>query len=91
MSDAWPATKGLSVYNALKLGGPMTPPRIADYLREHWDPETTDEYVAGGIAFIAEKSWISQDEAGQLRLTRTNMKAIRTADDRDLVLATSIK
>jgi hypothetical protein len=86
MTGHWPSTKGLSVYNALKLGGAMAPLQIAEYLREHWDTSVTDDYVADGIAFIAEKGWVRQDESGQLSRTHSGFHAVRTAEDSDLRL-----
>ncbi len=92
--SAWPSTKGLSVYNALKLGGSMTPQQVASYLRTHFDPESrevTDQYVIDGIAFIAAKSWIRQDDSGQLSLLNRAMRAARTDDESDLVLVAGTK
>jgi hypothetical protein len=85
MTDpAWPSTKGLSVYNALKLGGDMTRGQLFAYLREHWDPAIAPEYIDAGVAFIAEKNWASEDVDGVHLLTRPQ---VAERSERDLVLA----
>lgn len=85
MSEPWPSTKGLSVYNALSLGGDMTPDQIVSYLRTHWDPDISRSYVDDGLSFIAAKSWVSVDGESVRLLTRPQ-RAIRANADADLEL-----
>ena len=85
MNEPWPSTKGLSVYNALMLGGDMTPDQIVAYLRAHWDPAMTREYVDAGIAFVAAKSWTMVD-GEEVRLLTRPRRAVRINEDADLAL-----
>lgn len=85
MNDHWSATKGLSVYNALKLGGDMPPMQITEYLREHWSPDVSEDYVYDGVQFLAEKRWIGMDE-DKVRLLTRGRHAGRCSGDADLAL-----
>jgi hypothetical protein len=82
--DSWPSSKGLSVFNALRISGAMTPEQIRDYLRTNWDPVLPLAYVAGGIDFLDGKGWIAHD-GDAVRLV-VNGAALRSADESDLLL-----
>lgn len=82
---AWPSAKGLSVYNVLKLGGDMSRESVLAYLRAHWDPETTQDYVDGGLMFLGFKGWAEQSD-GQIRLLTRGRSAAKTEDETDLIL-----
>lgn len=70
MIDHWPSTKGMGVFNAIKLGGRMTPEQITEYLRAHWkEPRVTQEYVDDGIDFIMQKGWLKKASDGCLEFS----------------------
>jgi hypothetical protein len=88
MSAPWPSTKGMSVFNALKFGGNMTPQQITAYLRRHWDPQIEQAYVNEGLDFIRKKGWISSD-GDEVKLSIGGNDAFsveRDANDADLRL-----
>ena len=82
----YPSTKGLSVYNALSLGGDMSAAGLLEYLRLHFDSDLSSRYVDDGIEFLREKGWISED-AGVVRLATRPRRAVRIKRDKDLALA----
>lgn len=86
----YPSTKALSVYNALSLSGrDMTPAEVLAYLRDHWDPKVTPEYVAEGAAYLIERKMAHEIEgvliAPRLPNSRKTKPVKRANDDRDLV------
>ncbi len=88
-AQAWPSTKGLSVYNALsKAMEDMRAPEILDYLRAVWDPNMTATYVHDGVAFLVKKDFVRIDgETVRLKERGPNRKGklvVRTDHDRDL-------
>ena len=58
MSDqVYPSTKGLSVYNMISLRRKdLSVAEIVADLREHFDPEITEQYVTDGVAFLTARS-----------------------------------
>jgi len=61
-AEAWPSTKGLSVYNALSHGlRDMTDEEILSYLRTAWDPQLERAYVHDGIAFLVQREFVRVD------------------------------
>lgn len=88
-SDHWPATKGLSVYNALSVSGrDMTPQEIAAFLQDVDDPDMDVAYVTVGIEFLLARSFVKRVGSlvvipirrGSSRIGRPLVRANRDAD-----------
>lgn len=86
MKNHWDSTKGMSVYNALDLGGDMTLPQIRDYIAKHWGVDVPDEYVVEGFWFIGGKGWAKQLVDGKVLLLTKDKRAVRASGDADLAL-----
>lgn len=90
-AQAWPSTKGLSVYNALSQGmRDMAHDEILAYLRDIWDPHMEPQYVHDGIAFLVSRDFVKIDgPVVRLKERGPNRKGkilVRANDDRDLVM-----
>jgi hypothetical protein len=87
----WPSTKGLSVYNVLRIrGAAMKPDEIKAVLCEYHQP-VSRQYVVDGIGFLVGKGWVTVGSFGVSLTTPLNktgkpVAARRTRGDVDLSL-----
>lgn len=91
MSETYPSTMGLSVYNVLSLScADMSAEAVDAFLRSAFDQDLPIDYVAEGVAFLKERELVHED-AGILKIERLTSgrgkPVVRSADDRELVRA----
>jgi len=89
----WPSAKALTVFNVLKLRGTktMTVPQVLEYLREHWDPEYSAEWVSDGVAWLVGRGFLrwqgEQIEVAAFAPNGRIANLVKSPDESDLVLA----
>jgi len=90
LTDHYPSTKGLSVYNALSLAGrDLTPDEIGDYLRATFDERVDAAYVAVGIDYLVKRGFAERAHGlvviPRYGADRHGRALVRAREDIDLV------